>query len=728
MTDARAAADPQDLREPADGEVRSPLVPVGPDAVLDPLDPEQREAATTLDGPLCILAGAGTGKTRAITHRIAYAVHSGRWQPHQVLAVTFTTRAAGELRTRLRELGVAGVQARTFHSAALRQARYFWPQIYGTELPPIVESKLRYVAEAAARCRVMADLPGRRDLASEIEWAKVSNVRPDDYPVLAAKAGRQLAGYDAATVSRVFAAYEEVRRDRGHLDLEDVLLCAVALLADAGRVADAVRAQYRHFVVDEYQDVSPVQQTLLDLWLGDRSDVCVVGDANQTIYSFAGATPSYLLEFTRRHRGAAVVRLERDYRSTPQVVKVANGVLADARGAASAHRLTLRAQRPDGPAAAFAEYPDEIAEAEGVAQAVEALVREGTPAREIAVLFRVNAQSEAFEQALSERGIHCLLRGAERFFDRPEVREALVLLRGATRAAETSDVGLVASVNAVLAALGWSREQPSGSGAVRERWESLAALASLAADLAATSPDADLAAFVGVVEERAAAQHAPAADGVTLATLHSAKGLEWDAVFLVGVHEGTMPITYAETPDQIEEERRLLYVGITRARAHLSISWSLSRTPGGRGRRSPSRFLESVRPRGSAVADRRTRGEGERSGRRSSAKGVARCRSCDRPLHDASERKVGRCADCPATYDEQMFERLRAWRLEQSQEQRVPAYCVFTDATLVAIAEARPSASAELARIPGVGATKLARYADEVLAICAGETAARAEG
>ncbi|HZC25894.1 MAG TPA: ATP-dependent helicase, partial [Actinopolymorphaceae bacterium] len=597
------------------------LPPRDADAVLEALDPEQREAATTLGGPLCILAGAGTGKTRAITHRLAYAVLSGRWRPQQVLAVTFTTRAAGEMRTRLRELGVVGVQARTFHSAALRQARYFWPQVYRCELPPIVESKLRYVAEAASRCRVAADLAGRRDLASEIEWAKVSNVRPDDYPALATKAGRQLAGFDAATVAHVFAAYEEVRRDHGHLDLEDVLLCTVALLADSDKVAQAVRGQYHHFVVDEYQDVSPVQQTLLDLWVGGRPDVCVVGDANQTIYSFAGATPSYLLGFTRRHPDASVVRLERNYRSTPQVVKVANGVLAGASGAASSHRLSLQAQRPDGPEAVFREFPDEVAEAEGVAHAVERLVADGTPVRQIAVLFRVNAQSEAFEQALAERGIRYVLRGGERFFARPEVREALVLLRGATRAAETAEPrqGLVAEVQAVLAATGWTPEPPSGAGAVRERWESVAALVSLAGEVARDQPDADLAAFLAVVDERIEAQHAPAADGVTLATLHAAKGLEWDAVFLAGIHEGTMPITYAETPDQVEEERRLLYVGITRARAHLSISWALSRTPGGRARRSPSRFLSAVRPQGTAAGDGRTPGtEGQRAGRKAS--------------------------------------------------------------------------------------------------------------
>jgi DNA helicase II / ATP-dependent DNA helicase PcrA len=716
--------------------------PASADEVLASLDPEQREAAEALDGPLCILAGAGTGKTRAITHRIAYAVLSGRWQPQRVLAVTFTTRAAGEMRTRLRGLGVVGVQARTFHSAALRQARYFWPQVYRSELPPIVESKMRYVAEAAARCRVSADLAGRRDLAGEIEWAKVSNVRPDDYPALAAKVGRNVAGFDPATVAHVFAAYEKIRRDRGHLDLEDVLLCAVALLSESDKVAESVRAQYRHLVVDEYQDVSPVQQTLLDLWLGDRGDVCVVGDPNQTIYSFAGATPSYLLEFTRKHRGAPIVRLERDYRSTPQVVAVANAVLAGASGPASRHRLTLRAQRPDGPAASFTEYPDEVAEAEGVAHAAAALLATGTKARDIAVLFRVNAQSAAFEQALAERGVPYLVRGGERFFERPEVREALVLLRGATKGAEpvgsaepvvppdpaepagpagpvqpAGTSRLVADVQAVLAATGWTPQPPTGSGAGRERWESVAALASLAADVARERPDADLSTFVGVIDERVAAQHAPAGDGITLATLHAAKGLEWEAVFLAGIQEGTMPITYAETAEQVEEERRLLYVGITRAQRHLSISWSLARAPGGRGRRSPSRFLAGVRPQGSAGVDQRARDE-QRPGR-TRGRRVATCRTCGRPLQDASQRKVGRCDGCPPTYDEQVFEQLRTWRLAQAQQQSVPAYCVFTDATLIAIAESRPAGRRELAGVPGVGTAKLARYADEVLAICA---------
>ncbi|MFC3763476.1 ATP-dependent DNA helicase UvrD2 [Tenggerimyces flavus] len=689
-----------------------------PDAILDALDPEQREAALALRGPVCILAGAGTGKTRAITHRIAYAVLSGMWKPQQVLAVTFTTRAAGEMRTRLRELGVVGVQARTFHSAALRQARYFWPQVYKSELPPIVDTKLRLVSEAANRCRVDADVAGRRDLASEIEWAKVSNVRPDDYPAVAAKMGRQVGGYDFATVSRVFAAYEEVRRDRGVIDLEDVLLCATALLADDRKVAEAIRSQYKHFVVDEYQDVSPVQQTLLSLWLGDREDVCVVGDASQTIYSFAGASPDYLLGFKRRYPSASVVRLVRDYRSTPQVVRVANGLLDAARGKAADKAVTLLAQRPDGPEPTFTEHADEVVESESIALAIAKLAAEGVPYREMAALFRINAQSEALEQALAERSIPYFVRGAERFFDRPEVRQAIVLLRGAARAAQEDETsGLVVDVRTVLGSAGWTADPPTGTGAVRERWESLAALATLADSIAQEQPAAGLAEFVAILEERAAAQHAPTADGVTLSTLHAAKGLEWDAVFLAGMHEGTMPIIYAETPEQIEEERRLLYVGVTRAREHLAVSWATARSPGQRARRSASRFLDGVRPTGSAAADRPA---GVRGSGRSKSKGVAKCRVCGKALVEASDRKLGRCFDCPSSLDEALFEQLREWRKELAAEQKVPAYVIFTDATLTAIAEAKPSDRAELSRISGVGAAKLEKYGDAVLELCDG--------
>ncbi|MBT2402960.1 ATP-dependent DNA helicase UvrD2 [Streptomyces sp. ISL-87] len=690
------------------------------------LDPEQREVATTLRGPVCVLAGAGTGKTRAITHRIAYGVRSGQLMPASVLAVTFTNRAAGEMRGRLRTLGAGGVQARTFHSAALRQLQYFWPKAVGGEVPRLLERKIQFVAEAGARCRIRLDRNELRDVTGEIEWAKVTQTVPADYPAAALKSGRE-APRDMAEIAQIYGTYEQLKRDRGMIDFEDVLLLTVGILQDRHDIAEQIRAQYQHFVVDEYQDVSPLQQRLLELWLGDRDSLCVVGDASQTIYSFTGATPDHLLNFRTRYPQATVVKLVRDYRSTPQVVHLANGLLNQAvrlAGWAAEHRLELISQREPGPDPVYAEYPDEPAEAEGVAGRIRDLIAAGVPAGEIAVLYRINAQSEVYEQALADAGVPYQLRGAERFFERAEVQKAILALRGAARSGGNDPllddvVELGSQVRAVLSSTGWTAEPPAGSGAVRDQWESLAALVRLAEDFARTRPGANLADLTIELEERKAAQHAPTVQGVTLASLHAAKGLEWDAVFLVGLTDGMMPITYAKTDEQVEEERRLLYVGVTRARLHLTLSWALSRSPGGRASRRPSRFLNGLRP-GSAAPAGRTGGTAERGARKRGRRGPALCRVCGKTLTDAGELKLMRCEDCPSDMDEGLYERLREWRAARSKEQGLPGYCVFTDKTLMAIAEAAPSEEGELAMISGVGGRKLERYGADVLAICAG--------
>jgi len=690
-----------------------PSVESGAESLLDGLDPEQREVATTLRGPVRVLAGAGTGKTRAITHRIAYGVATGVYNPQQVLAVTFTTRAAGEMRTRLRQLGAAGVQARTFHSAALRQARYFWPKVYGGELPQLMDSKLPIVGAAARRNRVDTQPATLRDLASEIEWCKVSNVRPDDYVRVAAAKGRETT-VDAATVARVFASYEEAKRDAGRMDMEDVLLSAAAVIAEDERVATEIRRQYHHFVVDEFQDVSPIQSALLDLWLGGRHDLCVVGDPAQTIYSFAGANARYLLDFPRHHPQTTSIELVRNYRSTPQVIALANTV-STVRGRPR-DGVVLRAQQPDGPAVVLQGQPDEVAEAEWVTAELQRRHRAGTALRDMAVLVRINAQTRALEEALGARGLAYTLRGADRFFDRPEVRQAVTLLRGAARAGDDEPGGLVSATLAVLATMNHNAEPPAGTGQVRDRWESLHALVTTAEELAATDPRAGLAGLVTELDRRAHVQDAPVAQGVTLATLHAAKGLEWDVVALVGMHEGAMPIVHADTPAAVEEERRLFYVGVTRARRELIVSWAATRTPGGRGSRGPTRFLDGVLERTAPAG----RAASATSGRRKRT--VAHCRACGQPLRGGAQVKVGRCDNCPPTYDEALFERLREWRRGRAGEQKVPAYCVLTDATLTAIAEERPHDTAGLARIPGVGRVKLDRYGDDLLELM-GESA-----
>ncbi|WGY00514.1 ATP-dependent DNA helicase UvrD2 [Nocardioides sp. QY071] len=681
--------------------------------LLSALDPEQRQVAETLRGPVRVLAGAGTGKTRAITHRIAHGVMSRVYAPTEVLAVTFTTRAAGELRQRLRQLGAPGVQARTFHSAALRQLRYFWPHVHGTELPTLTESKIPMLAAACRHLGMRAEQALLRDLASEIEWAKVSNVGADDYPRIAPAKGRSVSDQTPEAIGRVIDAYELVKRDQGRMDMEDVLLLTAGVLASDERVAAQVRRQYKWFVVDEFQDVSPLQSALLDLWLGGRDELCVVGDPAQTIYSFAGADADYLRDFPKRYPGTTSIELVRNYRSTPQVVETANTLLA---GTPSAG-VDLRSQQKPGSAVRFQGEPDEVAEARSVADRILRLQRAGTPYGEMAVLFRINAQSETFEDALADRGIPYIVRGAARFFERREVLEAVTRLRGAARSGESDDSPWLDVVKDVLGAMGWTAEPPTSRGQVRDRWESFQALADQAEEFATERGiEASIAAFVEELDRRASEQHAPSADGVTLATFHAAKGLEWDAVFCCGVQDGTVPIVYAEQggarPDAVEEERRLLYVGVTRARRDLMVSWAAARNPGQAPRRQPSRFIVPMLP--ASQQPQQSRGRTK----------VARCRDCLQPLTTAAEKKRGRCAHHPVRYDEALFDRLKAWRLETAREagedgKPLPAYVVFTDATLELIAEHKPASMAALAKVNGVGPSKIERYGDAVLALVA---------
>jgi DNA helicase-2/ATP-dependent DNA helicase PcrA len=656
------------------------------DELLEALDPEQREVATALHGPVCVLAGAGTGKTRAITHRIAYGVRVNAYNPQSVLAVTFTARAAGEMRTRLRALGAGGVQARTFHAAALRQLSYFWPQVVGGQIPPLVAQKAPLVGRAARTAGLSVDRFAVRDLASEIEWAKVSLVAPEDYIKVTADSGRPApAGFERAQVVDVIRAYEEAKTEAVVLDFEDILLLLADIIGRHGEVGDQIRRQYKHFVVDEYQDVSPLQQFLLDQWLGGREELCVVGDSAQTIYSFAGASPHHLLEFRSVYPEATLVRLVRDYRSTPQVVNLANALMAQ-RGA-SQSGVELVAQRPSGPAVAYHAYADEAAEAAGTADKVEALIAGGVPAREIAVLYRTNSQSEELEDAFASRGIGYLVRGGQRFFEREEVRKGMVLLRGA--AVGGSEETLGHQVREALLDAGWGEDPPAARGVVRERWESLQALVTLADDFDADAGGAaTMREFVEHLAERASAQHAPAVEGVTLTTMHAAKGLEWEAVFIVGMSEGLMPISLAETDAAVAEERRLLYVGITRAREHLTLSFARARKEGGRATRKRTRFLDKWWPdAGAGAAPRRA--------------------STSSKLADLDADQL------------RLFESLKAWRLAIAQESSKPAFTVLVDTSLIEIATRRPRTLGELASVGGIGASKLDQYGLQILDIVA---------
>ncbi len=558
------------------------------ESLLEALDDEQRVAAQTLLGPLCMLAGAGTGKTRAITHRIAYGVATGVYAPERVMALTFTSRAAAELRGRLRQLGATGVAARTFHASALSQLGHFWPEVIGGSMPRLLESKGRVIAQAAEMIRLKLDTATLRDLAAEIEWRKVSRLTIDEYADILQTRSLPVA-LDGEKMLALHQSYENVKDQRRQLDFEDVLLATAGMIEAEPRIAQQVREQYRFFVVDEYQDVSPLQQGLLDLWLGDRQDLCVVGDASQTIYSFAGASADFLLGFPTRFREAPVIRLEQNYRSSAPIVEKANQLMRGRPGALALRATDSLVGRTSEStlkaAPTTTAYPSDIAEARAVAALIAQSVAAGTRPQDIAVLFRINIQSAPLEAALSDLGISFQLRGGTRFFELQEVKQALMMLKGAVVGATREP--LFKTVSDVLRSLGWTQDPPETRGSVRDRWESLNALMGLAET---SAPGTTLTVFVNELFERAATQHEPTMAAVTLATLHSAKGLEWDTVYLVGLSDGFVPITYAKTAAAIDEERRLLYVGITRARRRLHLSWAT--TGGGRSaQRKQSGFL-----------------------------------------------------------------------------------------------------------------------------------------
>jgi len=661
----------------------------GPERLLDGLNDAQREAVCLTSGPLAIIAGAGSGKTRVVSHRAAYAIETGVVRADRILLVTFTDKAATEMVERMSSLGHPGVAARTFHAAALAQIRHFWPGRHdGEPLPEIVESKAKILFQLAAK------LPGHyrftplKDLAGVIEWAKVRRIRP----------GQWLAdGGDRAPIppdlfARIYADYERAKARAGLIDFEDMLFETVELLESDEAAAAVVRSRKSWLSVDEYQDTNPLAERLLELWLGDSRDLAVVGDPDQTIYTFTGATPRYLLDFQSRHPGARSIALVDNYRSTPQILNLANRLIAPGpRGA-------LRAREPAGPEPAILRFADDEAELRGLAEWIRARLQSGTDPGEIAVLVRINAQLPPIEQALTRAGVPYRIRG-ERFFGRREVRDALRLIRRA--APPATGVALVNAVRELfITQLGLGAETDLAGAEGQERSASLELIVGIAADLAAAYPDLTVATALAELDRRDAQEAAGSTSGVNLLTYHRAKGLEWDAVFLPAVEEGLLPIRQAKDDDAIAEEQRLLYVGVTRARRHLVLSWAQRRmAPGGKeGSRQPSRFLV-------ALEDRPERERGASLKRR-----------------PPPERRVvilpsaGLAAPSDPA-DRPFLEALRHWRRDRAKADAVPAYVVAHDSTLIAIAEARPRTIAALRRVKGVGPAKLERYGAEILEI-----------
>jgi DNA helicase-2/ATP-dependent DNA helicase PcrA len=675
------------------------------------LDPAQVEAVRITRGPLVVHAGAGSGKTRVVSHRVAYAVATGAVDPRRILVVTFTDKAAGEMAGRLQALGLPRIAARTFHAAALAQLRHFWPGHHdGKPAPAVLDSKIPIVG------RLARALPGgyrfttAKDLADEIEWAKSRRLRPATY---ASETGDRTPPIPVELFVRLWADYEREKDRAGRLDFDDMLTRTVALLEDDPAAADTVRERYGWFSVDEYQDTNPLQQRLLELWLGDRDDLCVVGDEDQTIYTFAGATSAFLTGFDARFPAARQVTLERNYRSSPEILALANRLLA-----AEGRRKRLVATQPSGPKPTIRRCVDGEAELAFLVATIQRLISGGTPRGEIAVLVRINAQVPPLEAALTKAGVAFRVRG-QRFFERREVREALQILRRLPAGARGLDVADALEVR-LRADLGFDPDGDAVGAEARERTASLALVLEIAREAVARRPAIEAApeveaaagldaqALLADFEARAAAEVEGSADGVNLLTLHRAKGLEWDAVLLPGLEEGTLPIRQAADDDEaLAEERRLLYVGLTRARRHLTLSWAERRAgPGDReAQRRPSRFLRALEG-GVAGA---LPGPGAVQGPR----GVRAPRVTVLPGAPVASAAGGRPTD------EALMADLRAWRSARARADDVPAYVVAHDALLAAIVEQRPGSIAALRRVKGMGPAKLDRYGDEILAILA---------
>lgn len=571
------------------------------ESVLAGLDEQQRAVATSLRGPVVVLAGAGSGKTRAITHRIAYGALTGVHDPRRTLALTFTVRAAGELRSRLSTLGVRGVSARTFHSAALRQLRHFWPAVLPGEPPTLMNDPVAHVQQAASLSGMDLSLSVARDVLAEIEWAKAMLVPMAGYSDAVAQHGRLVpADLSVEQLSRIAEVYDETASAARVMDFQDVLLLLIGLLDREAGIADTVREQYRHITVDEFQDVSPLQHRLLQHWIGPERDICVVGDPLQTIYDFAGATADFLTGFHRDFPDAIRLELTRCYRCSPQIVAAANAL---AQAGSETSRVVLRAVATTGVPVQTSAHSDDVAEARALAHRISTQINDGMRPREIAVLVRTHAQVEPIADALHGAGIPVSIHGAARFFDRPEVRRAITLLRGAARADADPEISLPEQVRAALSPMSWDPTTPPASGSTRAAWESLTALVDLAADLSRADSAARLPDLVAELERRQQWEHAPEPDGVTITTCHAAKGLQWHAVHVAGLSEGQLPVAQAVTAAQIEQERRLLYVALTRARAQVHLSWSAARHPGQPPMRQASRFLADLRTARSGVLE-----------------------------------------------------------------------------------------------------------------------------
>ncbi len=677
--------------------------------LLAGLDENQRLAVEAVKGRVAIIATAGSGKTRVITNRIAHAIQSKAQQAETGLALTFTNKAASEIRGRLSRLNIPPVAAATFHATALRQLAHFWPEVIGGQMWNVISTKSSLIEEAANSAKINLNDFTRRNVIAEIEWAKSSGLDGEGY----LKLDRKIDDITAPMIVDIWGRYSDLANRKKVLDFEDILQLNLGMMANFPEILQQIRKRYTWFTVDEFQDVTPLQNALLQQWVGNRNELCVVGDPAQTIYTFAGASANYLQDFKRDHPETLQIELNRTYRCPEKICNAANSLMNQ-----SATPSSMVSAKGEPGLVGLQHFSDEITEANEIAIQISNLLSGGANPREIAVLLRINSMSQEFERALDELNIPYTMRGLTRFFERPEVKQMLLDLRVGSYI--SSGIDLVEAVKQVATLHGWSETPRNSSESNRSKWESLSALIGVAIDLKSHNQDASFPEYFAEIAHRTNENYNPQAAAVTISTIHTAKGLEWEYVFIPSVVEGILPFDPKRAPENIEEERRLFYVALTRAKQAVYVSTARTRLG---YENSPSRFLSSVGTTSQAFIAPINQSKVSKPVVRPEIK-VEKCRICGLGINMVRELALKKCSSCEKNSPKAQFSNsittgLKSWREDYAKQAEMLPWLLLSDLSIDAMAEFQPTTIEDLSQIHGLDLAKISVIGAELILVIA---------